>query len=133
MRTYFTIHQIVIKTLAADIGSAVKKALSILSERKPCPPQEVPPLTEYSCVSFGYTLTILRRAQGLTPRKVAEFLGVSREHLEAIETGAELPDICLTRKLAEILGCSLKYLTVHHIRDQLRRSGLKLEGRIRVA
>ena len=59
---------------------------------------------------FGKNIAKYRKAKGLSQNKLAEILGVSREHLGNIEIGKKTPTMDLLIKIAETLEVKEKDL-----------------------
>lgn len=61
-------------------------------------------------MSLGNHLFHARKKRGLSQEEVAEKLGISRQTVSKWETDETLPDICQSRKLANLYGLSLDEL-----------------------
>ncbi len=59
---------------------------------------------------LGENLYNARRKSGLSQQAVAEKLGVSRQTISKWETDETLPDICQSKKLADLYRCTLDEL-----------------------
>lgn len=59
---------------------------------------------------LGENLCNARRKSGLSQQAVAEKLGVSRQTISKWETDETLPDICQSKKLADLYHCTLDEL-----------------------
>lgn len=51
-----------------------------------------------------------RKADGLSQKALAELLGVSRQAIHAIETGAQVPSTSLGLRMARVFGCGMEDL-----------------------
>lgn len=51
-----------------------------------------------------------RKAEGLSQHKLAEAIGVSRQAIHAIETGAQVPSTSLGLRMARVFGCDVEDL-----------------------
>lgn len=61
-------------------------------------------------MSLGNHLFHARKKRGLSQEEVAEKLGISRQTISKWETDETLPDICQSKKLANLYGLSLDEL-----------------------
>ena len=61
-------------------------------------------------MSLGNNLFNARKKRGLSQEEVAEKLGVSRQTISKWELDETLPDICQSKKLANLYGLSLDEL-----------------------
>ena len=61
-------------------------------------------------MNLGTNLFNARKKRGLSQEEVAERLGVSRQTISKWETDETLPDICQSKKLANLYGLSLDEL-----------------------
>ena len=60
----------------------------------------------------------LREEQGLTQKELGEHVGVSRQAINAIETGKFDPSIWLAHDLAEFFHASIESLFLFHEEDR---------------
>ena len=86
-------------------------------------------------IEFGKRLKQLRKRKGLTAEQLGERIGVARTTIFGYETGARLPDLFTTKKLAEFFDVSVDYLIglqleppSHDLREVFSRSDLTWEG-----
>jgi len=49
----------------------------------------------------------IRIAKKMTQNELAQKVGVTREHVSAIENGRKVPSISLLQKIADVLACLL--------------------------
>ena len=68
---------------------------------------------------FKDNLVQLRKLNSLTQEDVAEKLGVSRQAVAKWEAGETMPDLEISRLLAELFGVSLDDLATHQPEDSL--------------
>ena len=61
-------------------------------------------------MSLGQRLRKKREALKLTQQKLAEGLGVTPQHISAIEQGQRVPSLTFLARLAEELGVTVDYL-----------------------
>jgi putative transcriptional regulator len=54
--------------------------------------------------NFMEWLKDIRRKKNLTPKKIAELVGCSKEHIYKIEAGERTPSVNTAKKIAEALG-----------------------------
>ena len=81
--------------------------------------------------AIGKTIASRRGQAGLSQEAVAEALGISREAVSRIETGAAVPSVVRLAQLAEIFDCGLDALIVeasNRKADQAQRIAEMLDG-----
>lgn len=61
-------------------------------------------------MSLGQRIRKRRQALEITQKRLAEDLGVTPQHISAIEQGKRVPSLPFLAKLAEELGVSIDYL-----------------------
>ena len=84
---------------------------------------------ELGPISFGGFLRAARTIQNLTQKEMANYIGIPKSMLCDIEKGRLIASIDLAFNIANKCGLS-KALA---IRDQIKRSGFKLDVRIKKA
>ncbi len=67
---------------------------------------------KYDIVESGKRIRLMRKSLGLTQEKLAEKLGISREHLTKIETGMTGASIDLLIQLSVEFDCTLDDLVI---------------------
>ena len=58
------------------------------------------------CVNIGETIRELRIARNISREQMSEMTGISRSHLEKIESGVRRPGIDAYYKIMDVLGRS---------------------------
>ncbi len=58
---------------------------------------------------IGKKLRYLRRENGLSQEKLAEFVNMSREHISCIERGKNLPNVETLYNLSQYFEIDIKY------------------------
>lgn len=94
-------------------------------------------LTEISALqdpaSFGELIRSLRISDEVSQTDLAEKLGISKQHLSAIEKGRKAVSPARAAKFAEALGYPIDQFVVAAIEDELRDAGVKLHFDFRKA
>jgi antitoxin HigA-1 len=94
-------------------------------------------LTEISAlqdpVSFGELIRSLRISDEVSQTDLADKLGISKQHLSAIEKGRKAVSPARAAKFAEALGYPIDQFVVAAIEDELRDAGVKLHFDFRKA
>lgn len=81
--------------------------------------------------SIGKAISHKRVTFGLSQEKVAELLGISREAVSRMETGAAIPTVVRLAELAEIFECGIEELLTEASNrqiDQARQITALLDG-----
>ena len=86
---------------------------------------------ELGSISFGGYLRAARTMQDLTQKEMAKFLAIPNAMLCDLEKGRQIASIDLAFKIAKKCGLSEALAVECTIRDQIRRSGLKLEIQVK--
>ena len=68
--------------------------------------------------SIGKRLRTVRESTGFTQEQVAKNLGVKRENVSYIETGARPVSTLMLRKLADLYGYKFSYFVDESIREE---------------
>jgi len=68
--------------------------------------------------SIGKRLRAVRESTGFTQEQVAKYLGVKRENVSYIETGARPVSTLILRKLADLYGYKFSYFVDESIREE---------------
>jgi transcriptional regulator with XRE-family HTH domain len=84
-------------------------------------------------VSFGELIRSLRVCDGISQTKLAEKLGISKQHLSAIENGTKAVSPARAAKFAEVLGYPVDQFVIAAIEDDLRLAGVNLHFDLRKA
>ena len=88
-------------------------------------------LSEISClegpVTFGELVKSFRVCDELTQTELAKRLGISKQHLSAIENGKKAVSTARAAKFAEALGYPADQFVVAAIEDELREAGVDLK------
>jgi transcriptional regulator with XRE-family HTH domain len=82
-------------------------------------------------MSFGGYLLGARTMQDKTQKQMADFLGIPKAMLCDIEKGRQFVSIDLAYKIAKKCGISEVVAVEFAVRDQIKRSGLKLSVQIK--
>ena len=69
-----------------------------------------PPGVKVANFKLGRRIQKVRTAQGLTQEQLAEKIGKGLDWIAHIETGREVPNIAMLRKIARALGVKVKDL-----------------------
>lgn len=88
---------------------------------------------EQVSVSFGGFLRASRTIKNLTQKEMADFLRISKSTLCDIEKGRQIVSIELAHKIAKKCGLSDALAIECAVRDQIKRSGLRLEVSVKIA
>lgn len=59
------------------------------------------------CVNIGETIKALRKARNISREQLSEMTGISRSHLEKIESGGRRPGIDAYCKILDALGMEM--------------------------
>lgn len=59
------------------------------------------------CVNIGETIKALRNARNISREELSEMTGISRSHLEKIESGSRRPGIDAYYKILDVLGMEM--------------------------
>lgn len=86
---------------------------------------------ELGPISFGGYLRASRTMKDLSQKEMADYLGVSKSTLCDIEKGRQFVSIELAYKIAKKCGLSEAMAVECTVRDQIKRSGLKLNVQIK--
>jgi DNA-binding XRE family transcriptional regulator len=86
---------------------------------------------ELGPLSFGGFLRSARTMKDMSQTEMAKFLDISKSTLCDIEKGRQYVSIELAFKIAKRCGLSDVVAVESAIRDQLRRSGLKMDVEIK--
>lgn len=86
---------------------------------------------ELGPISFGGFLRSARTMKDLTQKEMADYVGISKSGLCDIEKGRQSVSIELAAKIARKCGLSEAMAVECVIRDQLKRSGLKLDIKVK--
>jgi len=68
--------------------------------------------------SIGKRLRAARESSGFTQEQVAAYLGVKRENISYIETGARAASTVMVRRMADLYGYRLSYLLDEAVKDE---------------
>ena len=82
---------------------------------------------DFGMVDCGKRLRILRQAMGLTQKRLAEQLGLTKSVVSAYETDLRLPSYDVLIKIASIFSTTLDYLLGMGHHEVLDISGLSEE------
>ena len=83
--------------------------------------------------SFGELIRSLRVCDEVSQTDLAEKLGISKQHLSAIEKGRKAVSPGRAAKFAEALGYPVDQFVVAAIEDELREAGVYLHFDLRKA
>lgn len=59
------------------------------------------------CVNIGETIRELRKARNISREQLSEMTGISRSHIEKIESGGRRPGIDAYYKIMDVLGMEI--------------------------
>lgn len=59
------------------------------------------------CVNIGETIKALRKVKNISREQLSEMTGISRSHLEKIESGSRRPGIDAYYKILDVLGVEI--------------------------
>ncbi|MCD2493511.1 helix-turn-helix transcriptional regulator [Lacrimispora sp. NSJ-141] len=65
---------------------------------------------------------VLREARGLTQEQLGKLAGVSRQAVNAVETGKFEPSIWLAYDIAQVFGCSIEEIFLFHESERKSRA-----------
>lgn len=68
--------------------------------------------------TIGNRLRAVRESTGLTQEQVAKYLGVKREIISYIETGARPVSTLMLRKLADLYGHKFSYFVDESVKEE---------------
>ncbi len=74
--------------------------------------------------SFGELIRSLRVCDGHAQAQIADELGVSKQHLSAIENGQKSVSIARAARFAEVLGYPVDQFVIAVIQDEIREYGV---------
>jgi transcriptional regulator with XRE-family HTH domain len=83
--------------------------------------------------SFGELIRSLRLCDEISQTALAEKLGISKQHLSAIEKGRKVVSAARAAKFAEALGYPVDQFVVAAVEDELREAGVELHFDLRKA
>jgi transcriptional regulator with XRE-family HTH domain len=86
---------------------------------------------ELGPISFGGFLRAARTAKDKTQKEMAEFLGIAKGTLCDIEKGRQFVSIDLAYRIAKKCGLSEALAVECAVRDQIKKSRLKLQVEIK--
>lgn len=86
---------------------------------------------ELGPISFGGFLRASRTMKNLTQKEMADYLKISKSTLCDIEKGRQFISIELASKIAKKCGLSEAMAVECSVRDQIKRSGLKLDVQVK--
>ena len=64
-------------------------------------------MTTKEKIEFGMICRKMRNKVGLSQDKAAEYLNISKRHLQYIESGERIPKVDLVFKMADLYGCDI--------------------------
>ncbi len=86
---------------------------------------------ELGPISFGGYLRAARTMKDKTQKEMADYLGVAKGTLCDIEKGRQFVSIELASKIAKKCGLSEAMAVECSVRDQIKKSGLKLHVEVK--
>jgi transcriptional regulator with XRE-family HTH domain len=86
---------------------------------------------EQGPISFGGFIRAARTMKDITQKEMADFLGIAKGTLCDIEKGRQFVSIDLAYKIAKKCGLSEAMAVECAVRDQIKKSGLKLQVQIK--
>lgn len=86
-----------------------------------------------SQVSFGELIRSIRLCDDISQSELAQKLGISKQHLSAIENGKKAVSPVRAAKYAEALGYPVDQFVIAAIEDELRDAGIQVHFDFRKA
>lgn len=83
--------------------------------------------------SFGELIRSMRLCDDISQGALARKLGISKQHLSAIENGKKAVSPARAAKFAEALGYPIDQFVIAAIEDELREAGISLHFDLRKA
>jgi transcriptional regulator with XRE-family HTH domain len=83
--------------------------------------------------SLGQLLREARTCRGLSQTELAEKLGVSKQHLSAIENGVVMISFSKASEIAKVLQLSAEVLVVASFYDHVRAAGISISSALRTS
>ncbi len=90
-------------------------------------------ITLENSASFGELIKSFRLCDELSQAELAEKIGISKQHLSAIENGKKAVSPARAAKFAEALGYPADQFVIAAIEDELREAGIDLNFDLRKA
>jgi DNA-binding XRE family transcriptional regulator len=84
-------------------------------------------------LTFGMFLRVSRNSMGMTQQKMADILGIAKGTLCDIEKGRQLVSVELAKKIANKAALSEVIAIEACFLDQLRRSKIKLQVKVKAS
>jgi antitoxin HigA-1 len=84
-------------------------------------------------VSFGELIRSMRLCDDISQGELARRLGISKQHLSAIENGKKAVSPVRAAKFAEALGYPVDQFVIAAIEDELREAGIAINFDLRKA
>lgn len=81
--------------------------------------------------SLGELLRKAREGRGLSQTELANQLGVSKQHLSAVEKGISMISLSKAAEMARALNLSVESLAVATFSDHVREAGICLSSELR--
>ena len=83
--------------------------------------------------SLGQLLREARSGRGLSQTELAEKLGVSKQHLSAIENGVSMISFSKASEIAKVLEQSAEGLLVASFHDHVKAAGINISSGLRTS
>lgn len=87
--------------------------------------------SHHNSVTFGELIRSLRLCDEISQIELAERLGLSKQHLSAIENGKKAVSPARAAKFAQVLGYPIDQFVLAAIEDELRSAGVELHFDLR--
>ncbi|MCX6105702.1 MAG: helix-turn-helix transcriptional regulator [Proteobacteria bacterium] len=84
-------------------------------------------------VSFGELIRSIRLCDDVSQVELAKILGISKQHLSAIENGKKAVSSARAAKFAGALGYPVDQFVIAAIEDELRSAGIQIHFDLRKA
>jgi|APGre2960657505_1045072.scaffolds.fasta_scaffold145044_1 transcriptional regulator with XRE-family HTH domain len=84
-------------------------------------------------VSFGELIRSIRLCDDVSQVELAKILGISKQHLSAIENGKKAVSSARAAKFADALGYPVDQFVIAAIEDELRSAGIQIHFDLRKA
>ena len=112
-----------IRALNPQILQKIARALGINSVKLLPPDAEVKNFYDHIIprLTLGSRIKNYRMRKGLSQKKLARMLNLSRETIRRYERSISTPDKETLRKIAKVLGVSIKSLLNGHLKTQRRK------------
>ena len=94
---------------------------------------EIARLRKQGRASFGELIRSMRLCDDISQSELAGTIGISKQHLSAIEKGKKAVSPARAAKFAEALGYPVDQFVIAAIEDELREAGIQIHFDLRKA